>query len=102
MADPWAELDRLLRTCFSCKRDKTDASTPPCHYCKPLPKYPMNAPEGQVFICGACGKFSDTLFGDESSGWDESCMMNAVLCYEDSIELNDDGSMRTARAVEGY
>ena len=42
------------------------------------------APEGQVFVCGACGKRSKDRYGDQaiSYGWDESCMMWAVLCYE--------------------
>ena len=42
------------------------------------------APEGQVYVCGACGKQSRDLYGFQkiSSGWDESCMLNAVLCYE--------------------
>lgn len=49
----------------------------------------MPAPEGQVWVCGACGKTSRTRYGFDatnvrvaSPGWDESCMLNAVLCYE--------------------
>lgn len=44
------------------------------------PDYPNHtAPEGTIFVCAACGKTSkDTnVFKD---GWDESCMLNAVLC----------------------
>lgn len=55
-------------------------------------------PEGQIWICGACGKKSRTLYGFVNDGtahgsdfapdgervaergWDESCMLNAVLC----------------------
>lgn len=51
------------------------------------------APEGQIYVCGACGKTSYTRYGfdenDQSqadSGWDESCMLNAVLCYERQID----------------
>lgn len=48
------------------------------------------APEGQVWVCAACGKKSRTRSGFDSQGkrtaidntWDESCMLNAVLCYE--------------------
>ena len=58
------------------------------------------APAGQVWVCTACGKTSRTNFGfvDDGTqrgchlacnrsrvadpGWDESCMLNAVLCYE--------------------
>lgn len=43
------------------------------------------APEGEVFVCGACGKRSRDRYGSEAidQGWDESCMLNAVLCYAD-------------------
>jgi len=48
------------------------------------------APEGQVWICYACGKKSRTKYGFDvtgqraaiNRGWDESCMMNAVLVYD--------------------
>ncbi len=52
------------------------------------------APEGKVYVCGACGKTSRNRAGftprngDRNSttcaspGWDESCMLNAVLCFE--------------------
>lgn len=47
-------------------------------------------PDGQVWICYACGKKSRTRYGFDatgarasiSPGWDESCMMNAVLVYD--------------------
>lgn len=50
-------------------------------------------PQGTIFICAACGKRSRTRFGFDgqnlrvgpSQGWDESCMLNAVLVQEDSI-----------------
>ncbi len=48
------------------------------------------APPGQVFVCAACGKtsqtrsgwLSDTKRAGSSRGWDESCTMHAVLCYD--------------------
>jgi len=42
------------------------------------------APPGQVWVCGACGRRSRDRGGNDSidHGWDESCYMNAVLCYE--------------------
>jgi hypothetical protein len=42
------------------------------------------APEGQVFICAACGKRSRDIYGDQKidRGWDESCFMNRVLMDE--------------------
>lgn len=50
------------------------------------------APEGTIYVCGACGKTSEDEFGmvgEHSRGWDESCMMNSVLCHvkEDGQEL---------------
>jgi hypothetical protein len=43
------------------------------------------APEGQVYVCGACGKRSRDKYGDQkiSYGWDVSCMLHAVLCYDE-------------------
>jgi hypothetical protein len=31
--------------------------------------------------------------------WDESYMLHAVLCYEDSLERGEDGRVTKARAV---
>lgn len=39
------------------------------------------APEGQIWVCAACGKTTKDNHGNER-GWDESCMLNAVLCHE--------------------
>ena len=52
------------------------------------------APEGQVYVCGACGK----AFRDPYKV-DVSCMLNRVLCYEDSLEYKD-GKVIKAKAVE--
>ena len=90
------EIDQLINSCMTCKRDRRDGGEP-CNYCKPLPKYPQKAPAGQVFVCGACGKTSNDLYGDPSSGWDESCMLNAVLCYADR---RDEKGLYVA--VKGY
>ena len=50
------------------------------------------APPGQVFVCTACGKLSRDLYGQQklSQGWDVSCTLHAVLCYEDK-RFNKDG-----------
>jgi hypothetical protein len=46
------------------------------------------APEGAVWICTACGKRASSLTdGGIDHGWDESCMMHAVLCDAASVEL---------------
>jgi hypothetical protein len=100
--DIMARLDLMIRSCFSCKRDKRDTSTAPCSFCAPLPKYPTQAPDGQVFVCGACGRLSKSLYGDAQSSWDESCMMNAVLCHESSVVRAESGLIEKADAVEGY
>jgi len=93
--DPF--FDKMFNECLMCKRDKRDKATEPCNHCRPPPKYPQIAPEGQVFVCGACGKTSNDRYGDPSSGWDESCMLNAVLCYADR---RDEKGLYVA--VEGY
>lgn len=43
------------------------------------------AEPGQIFVCTACGKTSVDRYGDLAidPGWDESCMLHAVLCYAD-------------------
>ncbi len=57
------------------------------------------APEGQVYVCGACGKTSKDMAGKLalSRGWDESCMLNAILCWEDSL-VRAEGSSRVTKA----
>jgi hypothetical protein len=45
-------------------------------------KYPVAVPP-QRYVCPACGKTSSVKWGkarDTSPGWDESCMMHAILC----------------------
>ena len=101
--------DKMINECLMCKRDKRDKATEPCNHCRPLPKYPQIAPEGQVFVCGACGKTAKNLYGDPHpqgddsvpTNWDESCVLNAVLCKEDSLEYKH-GRIVKADAVEGY
>jgi hypothetical protein len=50
------------------------------------------APDGHVYVCGACGKVSRWRYGfdlaeknDSSPGWDESCSMNCGLGTEADI-----------------
>jgi hypothetical protein len=55
------------------------------------------APEGEVYVCGACGNVSHWRYGfaddgtsrggrnDASPGWDESCSMNCGLVPEGAI-----------------
>ena len=47
-------------------------------------------PTSLLWVCGACGKRSRTRYGFDKDnrrvcdwGWDESCMLNAVLCDQD-------------------
>lgn len=45
------------------------------------------APDGQVYVCGACGKTSTTRYGrGATNGWDESCMLHAVLCHVEKMD----------------
>jgi hypothetical protein len=55
--------------------------------------------DGQVYVCGACGKRSRDLFGFQkiSYGYDESCVLNAVLCHDDP-EADRDARMRRGEA----
>ena len=42
------------------------------------------AAKGTIWVCGACGKVAEDRYGIDrahSPGWDESCMLNAVLCH---------------------
>lgn len=51
------------------------------------------APPGAIWVCGACGKTAEDqygIIGDHSRGWDESCMLNAVLVKENSIKRQGD------------
>ena len=46
-------------------------------------------PDDGIWVCAACGKTSTDRYGIEgehSRGWDESCMMNAVLCKRAGIK----------------
>lgn len=54
-----------------------------------------NAGEGQVFVCSACGKAFNNPY--EVS---VSCMLNGVLCYEDSLKFGKGGRVIAAKAVE--
>jgi hypothetical protein len=45
----------------------------------------VDAPVGQIWVCCMCGKTSKNRAGTfrASPGWDESCMVNAILCFEE-------------------
>lgn len=51
------------------------------------------AEEGQVFVCTAYGKRSKDRYGELkiSEGWDESCMLKALLCWEDKLIVGKNG-----------
>jgi len=50
-------------------------------------------PNGTVWVCAACGKTAKSKYGFDkddnrtniSCGWDESCMMNSVLCKDPDV-----------------
>jgi hypothetical protein len=45
------------------------------------------APDDCIWVCAACGKTQTDKYGygEGSSGWDESCMLNAILCKRNNI-----------------
>lgn len=50
-------------------------------------------PEGHIWACSACGRWAKDrygLIGSHSSGWDESCMMNAVPVELAAVGGDDD------------
>ena len=60
------------------------------------------SPPGAVFVCNACGKRSRDLYGKQkiSLGWDESCMLNAILCEEKSLFIEGDTVLSGTTWVE--
>jgi hypothetical protein len=48
------------------------------------------APEGSVWVCGACGKTAKDRYGGPNDNplWDESCMLNAVLCDATTLVMS--------------
>jgi transposase len=43
------------------------------------------AREGTIWVCAACGKTAKDRYGDGTSSWDESCMLNSVLCHAEKM-----------------
>lgn len=60
-----------------------------------------DAPTGQVWLCGACGKRSRNRAGTHriDHGYDESCMLNSTLVTEASIVRDRNGRITHADAV---
>ena len=57
------------------------------------------APEGQLWVCCACGKTSPHKYGGDPAttrGWDASCMLNSVLVPVESCVFDPD-TMRVVR-----
>lgn len=54
----------------------------------PAPDTPKIAPDGHVYLCGACGKRSRDIYGDQAIdyGWDESCFLNSVIVSVEEAE----------------
>ena len=55
------------------------------------------APDPLVWVCGACGKRARSRYGFDAQerstaidrGWDESCMLHAVLCTPNPAHETD-------------
>ena len=53
------------------------------------------AKPGEIYVCGACGKtFIDPYKVDVS------CMLNRVLCKEDSLEYDENGRVIKAEVIK--
>lgn len=60
----------------------TDAERPLWTAVDPQPDSKVHvAPEGTIWVCRMCGKTARDSYNGRG-GWDESCMLNAVLCHE--------------------
>lgn len=60
-----------------------------------MSKLPVMAPAGQIWVCRYCGKYNTNRY----EIGDESCMLNSVLCYEDSLKI-ENGRVVAAKPVE--
>lgn len=51
------------------------------------------APDGQVFVCHACGKRSKDEYGYQeiNYGWDESCTLNCAIYDESRLVIGSSG-----------
>ena len=57
---------------------------------EPQPGFEVKqAPEGTVWVCCACGKTARHRYGDPGTSWDESCSLNAVLCFKPKESQHD-------------
>ena len=52
------------------------------------------APEGQIWVCTACGKTAPIRSGGEGAtwAWDASCFLNAILVDKSKIVYDDSGT----------
>jgi hypothetical protein len=58
------------------------------------------APEGQLWVCCACGKTAEDRYGFEgehSHGWDESCMLNARLFDKTRLVYGPHGRVKEVK-----
>jgi hypothetical protein len=56
------------------------------------------AQTGEIFVCAACGKTSNTREPTvDNGGWDTACMAHAVLCYK---KKNEAGQWVASHRIE--
>ena len=65
------------------------------------------APEGQTWVCCACGKTARSRYGFDAEGnrttrqrWDESCAMNAELFSNTRLVFGDSGLVVDIKKTE--
>lgn len=47
------------------------------------------APDGKVWVCLACGKFTKDKFGNDR-GWDASCVLNSNLFNINDLVIDNE------------
>jgi hypothetical protein len=54
---------------------------------------------GEIYVCACCGRRSKDRLGVQKihTGWDESCMLNAVKYREADLVLNRNGTVSRVR-----
>lgn len=60
------------------------------------------APEGKLWVCCACGKWTRHLYEGEKDcdWWDESCMLNAQLFDKDKLVWKGTPESRQGRVTQ--
>ena len=58
------------------------------------------APEGKIWVCGACGKTSKNRIDGISPVWDISCFSNAVLVDINCCIFSHNDATKVVKVIE--